>query len=843
MTGLTSISAQSLLKEYGENSLKPPRNFHFLTAFLSQFTGFLIILLLLSAVVSFAVGETIDAIFILLIVFLNAIFGFYQEFKSEQSLSALNRLTVTTTRVVRDGIEQEIDSRFLVPGDLIYLESGIKVPADAHIVESHHFQVNESALTGESLPVDKSAISSEHSQLFMGTLVTGGRGYATVSATGPATRFGQIAEDLRQIKRQKTPIQKKLDVFTKQIGLIGILAAVIVFGISFLQDKSPVASFIFAVSLAVAAVPEGLPAVMTITLAIGIEKMARKKAIVRKLNSIETLGSVTLLATDKTGTLTTNNMQVEHLWLSGQDYTQKSWPSLTDPEFSRLLDVAVVCSTAQMVYKENHGSFDILGDMTEGALYVLAHNLGLNPVSLKSRWQIQEEIPFSQSSKKMTMVVKNGDRTEVFTKGSPESILNSCTHLQKDGRVGPMSLAKLTNISKHYHDLAAKGYRVLAFSYKTDIKKPLDEDQIFLGFVGLADPLRPEAAAAVAKATSAGIRVVMITGDNPETARAIGLSCGIIKEGDDILTGSQLDAFSDAQILDVLPKVAIFARTTPQHKHRIVALFQKLGHVVAVTGDGVNDVLALKKADVGVAMGKSGSDVAKETADIVITDDNFATLVGAIEEGRNIYRRITSAIKLLLACNLGEVIYIILSLTFSLPSLNPLQILYVNLVTDGLPAISLAFSPGNRDIMRQPPQSEITILSRKDYGSLFFVGITTAVLSFVSIIPYLLSKNSLQATSVVFTTMIFVQHFVLLDSWLSHKSVFGRFHLLKNPVFLAAFFIPIFIHPFVLYSPHLSRILGTTSLPASSLVYSLATAACMFIILETRHFFHFRHSS
>jgi len=831
--GLTSHKVQTLLKEYGYNEISEVKQFTLIKSIIGQFDNVLILLLIAAGGVSFFVGERLDSLFIFLIVILNAFFGLYQEFKAEKALSYLKKLTVTTIRVIRDGKEQQISSRFLVPGDLIYIEEGAKIPADCQIVESRHLEVNEASLTGESLPVVKNIKDPNSNQLFMGTVVAKGRGYAQVLKIGNYTKFGTIAKTLSTIKETKTPLQKKLDGFTKQIGIIGIVASSVVFVLSFIQEKSLIESFIFAVSLAVAAVPEGLPAVMTITLAIGVERMAKKKAIVRKLNAIEALGSITVIATDKTGTLTANQMRVKKIFVGNNVYEITNPPLLTNHPFSKIVLNGILCSTAALVTKIDHGKdFDIIGDATEGALLLMAHKVGIIPEETREKWKIIDERPFDPVTKRMTMVALDGKEEIVFTKGAPESILSISSQILIGNKPTLLTPHHINRIEKEFERFARQGLRMIAFSYKENDSSDLEKNQVFLGFVGIADPVREEVKEAVKKTQEAGIKVIMITGDNPLTAEAIGIETGIIKEGEDIMTGTQLDNYSDEELMPILAKTKIFARTSPEHKYRLVQLLQKQGEVVAVTGDGVNDVLALKQADVGVAMGITGTDVAKETAHMIITDDNFATLVGAVEEGRNIFNHIKNAIKYLLACNMGEVIYVIAAVVFQLPIVTALQLLYINLVTDGLPAMALAFSPNDSNIMREKPRRVMTILGRHDFKYIFLVGIFTAVLAFLSFLPSLIFSQPKIAITLVFTSIIILQHFILVDIWLSHKSIFTHFYLLKKPIFIIGFFFPFVLHPFIIYNSFFQNAFSVTSLSFWYIISSIFISLLIFIPLE-----------
>ncbi|MCS6956274.1 MAG: cation-translocating P-type ATPase [Patescibacteria group bacterium] len=804
--GLSSIEAEKLLKINGLNEIKEQKKFTFIKAFLSQFNNFLIILLLVSAIISFFVGEALDGFFILTIVILNAFFGVYQEYQAEKSLKSLKKMTQTMVRVIRDGKEQEIDSRYLVPEDVVYLEEGSKVPADGEVLEAMNLEVNEAMLTGESLPIGK----NKNDQLYAGTIISRGRGYIKITYTGENTKFGKIAKTLKNIKEVKTPLQEKLEVFTKQIGIIGIIASIIVFVLSFVKEKNLLESFIFAISLAVAAVPEGLPAVMTIILSIGVERMAKKKTIVRKLNAIETMGSLTLIATDKTGTLTTNQMRVKKIWVDEKEYDISSPPSETNHPFSLILLNSVLCSTASLVKKvDDNKDFDVVGDTTEGALLIMAHQNGVFYEEERKKWQIEEEIPFSAVTKRMSVKVKESNKRStlhvtryILSKGAPESILEICNFYQVGKEIKKLTPVKKEQISKEFKKFAQHGLRMIAFSYRnTDINKTkdLESNHIFLGFVGIADPVRVEVKEAVSKAQNAGIKVVMITGDNELTAEAVGIEAGIIKKGEDILNGKTLREYTDEQLLEILPKVKVFARTHPEDKYRIVKLYQKLGEVVAVTGDGVNDALALKQAEVGVAMGKTGTDVAKDTAHIIITDDNFATLVEAIEQGRNIFVHIKNAIKYLLSCNIGEVIYILFALPLNLPIPTPLQLLYINIATDGLPAISLAFAPDDKKILEKPPKKTLSILEKVDFHYIFSVGFLTMVLAGFS----LFIKNN---TTAVFSAIIFIQQFILVDLFLSHRHIASNYKLLFKPIFIGAFLFPFLLHPLLLYQPSLQQI-------------------------------------
>jgi len=853
MIGLTSIQVSELLKQYGLNSIKEEKKKLLVIKFIEQFNNFLTILLFIAAGLSFLIGEKIDGGLILAIVILNGIFGVYQEFQAEESLAVLKKITVTKVRVIRDGKEQEIDSIYLVPGDLVKIEEGTKISADGKLLEVVNLEINESILTGESLAITKRI----KDDLFSGTIVSRGRGIYQVTLIGMQTRFGKIAASLSGIKDIKTPLQKKLEDLTKLVGIIGVVASVFVFVISVLQGSAYFPAFLLAISLAVAVVPEGLPAVMTITLAIGVKVMADKRSIIRKLSAIEALGSVTLIATDKTGTLTTNKMKVKEIYVDDQIYEETNFPRLENHPFRLMVENGVLCSTASLVYVHDHGRWDVLGDPTEGALLFLSQAVGLSPEEMRKEWKIIDEVPFDSVSKTMTVLVRsvgvdrdrptsigldrpvsierdqpiiiNRDRPILFIKGAPEAILERVSFIQKGNQIEELTSEHRAKIEKQMQMWARKGLRVLGFSYNNQLsmnndqsiinnsminensikieKLEIDHSSIFLGLVAIHDAPRPEINDAVARAKQAGVKVVMITGDNEQTAEAIGVTAGIIDNNEDIITGKQLDEYSDEELMKILPQTRIFARTTPFQKHRIVQLYQKLGEIVVVTGDGVNDAIALKQADIGVAMGLVGTDVARETADMVITDDNFASIVNAIDEGRNIIKNLKNAIKYLLACNLSEAISLIMGLFLGIPHLfYPIQLLYINLVTDGLPALALAFSPRDHHQMQRPPDKELSLLRFAEKEYIAIVGIITAVLVLLAyfIFSWLFPKTGQTAA---FTVLTLIQSYIYIDLWLSHQSLHKNLHLLKSKLFAMVFFVPFILQFFIVKSILISRFL------------------------------------
>ncbi|MBI2641283.1 cation-translocating P-type ATPase, partial [Candidatus Roizmanbacteria bacterium] len=693
------------------------------------------------------------------------------------------------------------------PGDVIFIEEGLKIPADSEIHEGRNLEFNEASLTGESLPVEK----KNGDKIYMGTIVTKGRGFARVQATGMNTQFGKIATHISLIEEGKTPLQRKLESLTKTIGIVGIILSLVVFLLSLAQGSTYFPSFLLAISLAVAVVPEGLPAVMTITLAIGVKEMAKKRAIIRKLSAIEALGSVTLIATDKTGTLTTNQMKVKEIFVDNKLYTEEKPPSLTNHPFSKMLLDGILCSSASLVI--NRGQQDLLGDPTEGALLYLSHRLGLMPEMVRKEWDIIDEEPFDSITKRMSvLVVRKGlsigrfSQRYVFSKGAPESILEISDKILIGQEEKPLTSAKVKEIESTMELWAKKGLRVLAFAYTHGKKaEKLDaKNLVFLGIVAIHDPPRPEVLEAIKKTHDAGIKVVMITGDNELTAKAIGISVGLIKDRDEIITGSEIDKFTDELLFEKLSTVKVFARTTPFHKARIVRLYQQQGDVVAVTGDGVNDAVALKQADVGVAMGLIGTDVARETADMVITDDNFATIVNAIEEGRNIVKNLKNAIKYLLSCNVTEAFSLIVGLLLGIPNLfYAIQLLYINLITDGIPALALAFSPREENSMRRPPAKELELLSLFGKKYIFSVGILATIIVLASY--FIFADGEVFRRTAAFSVLALIQSFIFIDLWLSHHPLHRHFKKLFSAVFFVAFSVPFITQYFILKIPSLAQ--------------------------------------
>lgn len=824
MNGLTENQAAKALAQYGPNTIKEKPKTSPLIIFFSQFNNFLSFLLLAAAVISFFIGEYVDGSLIFIILFLNALFGVYQEEKAEASVKALRKMTLVKVRVIREGKEKEIDSHYLVPGDLIFIEEGSRIPVDGQIVTTKNLEVDESALTGESLLVRK----KNADKIFMGTIVTHGNAYIKAEKTGMKTKFGQIALELGKVKRKKSPLEKKLAYVSKIIGIIGIVIALAVFFLSLLDGNPLFSSFLLATALAVAVVPEGLPAVMTTTLSIGVREMAKRKAILRKLASIEALGNITLIATDKTGTLTTNQMALNRLYIDQKELTAKDLKKLPPPSFNDPLALiiltGILCSTASLVKIDNLKKWDILGDPTEGALLIFAKERGIDPEEIRKQWPLVQEEPFDSQTKRMSVSVRQGNHLLHLTKGAPESIFSITDKVFWQGKETVFTDQIKNKFHQIFNQWTNKGYRPLAFAY----------NNVLLGMIALHDPPRPEIFQAVKKARQAGIETVMITGDNANTALWIAETTGIIsshRQGE-VLTGPQVDHYSDKELLKIIPKVKIFARTNPFHKHRIVKLYQQLGYTVAVTGDGVNDAIALKQADIGVAMGLVGTDVARETADMVIADDNFATIINAVEEGRNITKNIKNSIIYLLACNISEALSLIIGLFLGFPNIFiAIQFLYINLVTDGLPALAMAFSPKDKKIMAHPPKKNLSLLGKGELKYIFSVGLIATILVAGSFFIFLNRSGLLVAKTTAFTILTLIQSFIFIDVWLNHHPLTKNLSLMKKPIFLIAAFFPFLIQLVIVSSPTAASLFRIAPVPFSSfLIYAFIAAIILPII-------------
>ena len=736
--GLSKEEVVRLLAEHGRNEITVNKRVSPFSIFISQFPTFLNGVLFFAAVFSFAIRDIPDGIFILAILVLNGVVGFIQEYNAEKSIEKLKNYVKPLSRVLRDGKQQEVPTSDLVPGDIVVLSEGDRIPADGILLKHEDLEIDESILTGESLPVAK----EQNAEVFGGTLVIKGRGHLTIQKTGMKTKFGQIAETLSGLSADQTPLNKRLNVLGRVISLIAIAAAFSIVPIGLLQERELFPLVLLAISVTVAAVPQSLPTVITIALALGTTRMAKKNAIVRKMQAVETLGSIQILLTDKTGTLTENSMRVKKYWMVNKKH------------FTPLLRACVFGNTAFLAQKSSKDSYDVIGDKTDGALLLWAKSQVSDLEGLKDGGKITDEFVFDPEQKTITTVWEEHGRKYVFVRGAPEAIIEE----------SELSRHEKGKMTKLYEDYASDGLRVIAFGmkrekHKGNVKRDhLEKNLDFLGFVGIYDPPRDEAKEAVMKARNAGIITIMVTGDNEKTALAIAKDVGILEKEEDVITGEELEKLSDDEVSKIIDRIRVFARSKPEDKLRLVTILKKKGYIVGVTGDGVNDSLAIKRSDVGIAMGQSGTDVAKEASDIVLADDNFSTLVSAVEEGRIIYHNILKAITYLLSGNLSELALIIFATLLGLPSpLIPTQILWINLITDGLPALALASDNKDPNLIKDGPRDPKAPILSKERG--LFIGVVgfsmaiTLLLIFYSTLK--MSGSETLARTIVFNALIF----------------------------------------------------------------------------------------
>ena len=727
--GLTAEEAKKRQEEYGLNELKAKKKKSLFVKFLEQFKDFMIIILIISAIISGVVGVAqgegfTDTIIILVVVVVNAIIGVAQENKAEKSLEALQKLSSHVAKVIRNGKLQVIQSKELVPGDIVILETGDYVPADLRIIEAVNLKAQEAALTGESVPVEKMAAKIEDEKigigdrinmLFSSSLITYGRGKAVVVETGMNTEVGKIADIINTAEEQETPLQQKLDKLGKTLGIVALAICAVIFVVGLLYGKEPIHMFMTAVSLAVAAIPEGLPAVFTIVLAIGVQRMVKRNAIVKKLPAVETLGSASVICSDKTGTLTQNKMTVEKVFCDGNLVNLEESADMID--IKKLVYASMLCNDTKISEDDK-----LTGDPTETALVDMAFKLDFDP-SVYGMFPRVAEIPFDSDRKLMTTVHEENGKYVVYTKGGVDELLANCNSYILEGDI-KTDLEEYKEIIRRYNmEMAQNALRVLAMAYKVLDHKPtaeeikeLESNLTYIGMVGMIDPPRLEVKDAVQECKEAGIKTVMITGDHKITAIAIAKSLGILENDDEAITGTELEEMSDEELIRNVRKYSVYARVSPEHKVRIVKAWQANGEIVAMTGDGVNDAPSLKIADIGCAMGVVGTDVAKEAADVILTDDNFATVVSAVEEGRRIYDNILKAIQFLLSSNIGEIVVLFLAILITpllskqfgvditlIETLLPIHILWINLVTDSLPALALAVDPAADNVMKRKP--------------------------------------------------------------------------------------------------------------------------------------------
>lgn len=778
--GLTSAEVGKKLEEFGYNELSSKSKRTFVQMFLAQFKSFMILILLIAAAVSGVVGVMedeglMDTYVILGILILNAIIGAAQERKAESSLEALKNLSAPLTKVLRDGNVKEISTKELVPGDIVILETGAVIPADLRLIEAVNLKIQESAMTGESVPVDKKTeslagndipLGDRTNMAFSSGTVTYGRGRGIVVATGMKTEVGKIAHMLQNTIDTETPMKKQLEHLGKVMGIAALIICAVIFLVGILYGNSVLHMFMTAVSLAVAAIPEGLPAISTVVLAIGVQRLVRKNAIIRTLPSVETLGSATVICSDKTGTLTQNKMTVVELYVNHNSKSLRSENTNLTPEESDLLTIAVLCADAHLRTLED-GSYETSGDPTETALISIGLKFGLNKDHMEATHKRVGEIPFDSERKRMTTLNNMaGTALRANVKGGLDEVLGVCNKILVNGQVKPLTPEDKEKITAVNEKMASQALRVLAAAYKDLPQVPqnitmeeIEKDLVFVGLIGMIDPARPEVIEAVSKCTAAGIRPVMITGDHKITAMAIAREIGIFREGDIAVTGTELEKINDEELDKNVDKYSVYARVAPEHKVRIVRAWQKRDDVVAMTGDGVNDAPALKQADIGAAMGIVGTDVAKGASDIILTDDNFATIVSAVEEGRRIYDNILKAIQFLLSTNVGEIFLLLITSIFNMGiPLLPIHILWVNLVTDSLPALALSIDPAEENIMkRKPRNSKKGFMTRGMVWRILYQGIMTGTLPLIAYIIGYRDGGETLGQTMAFSTLVFAQ--------------------------------------------------------------------------------------
>lgn len=873
--GLSSQEANNKLSEYGKNALEEEKGRSYFAKLMDQFKDPMIIILLAASIVSAIVGQIEDSIIIVAIIVIMALLSLYQEGKAEESIKALQKMASPHAKVKRDGKIVEIASEDLVPGDIVILETGNIVPADLRLFESANLKIDESSLTGESVPVEKDAnlnydgvveIGDRENMAFSSTIVSYGHGEGIVIATGKYTEIGKIATSIQSLEDEQTPLQKRLAGLSKTLGLVTVGICALVFLVGVLYKKPLLDMFMTSVSLAVAAIPEGLPAIVTIVLSLGMNKMAKKNAIVKRLLAVETLGTTTVICSDKTGTLTQNEMTAVKSFVDGveMDITGTGYGPignfLKDTKKISIEDVQSLDLFAHIASLTNDASlvkdndtYNMIGDPTEGALLTMAEKLSINKEEANKTYPRIAEIPFDSDRKMMTTFHNNfmGYNTVSFTKGAPDIILDKCNRILLNGEVIELNDELRKEVFDKNIEFARQALRVLAFAYKSYDEMPKDistenieNNMIFVGLVGMIDPSRPEAKLAIKECKDAGIIPVMITGDYLETAFAIGKDLGIVEREDQVIMGKELNNLSPEEIREVVKHKRVFARVSPQNKVQIVTAFKENGEIVAMTGDGVNDAPAIKKADIGISMGITGTDVAKNTSDVILTDDNFATIVHSVEEGRIIYANIKKFISFLLSCNIGEILIVLIAILLNLEEpFVPIQLLWLNLVTDSFPALALGVEKGEEDIMDQPPRDpDEPIL---DKHSAILIGLQSIAITIATLGAYFYGLKHYGADingarTVAFATLILSE---LLRSYSVRSTKHTVFHIgiFSNKKLVIGTAISTILMLIVIYVPGLNDLFYTVPLGLKEWSVILPLSFLPFIVGELRKVF-FKHN-
>mgnify|MGYP001140162394 FL=1 len=848
--GLNDREAELRLNKYGSNELKEEKGTTFLSKLVAQFSDFLVLILIGAAIVSMAMGESRDAIVILVVVVINALLGIYQEGKAEKALDALKKMASPDAKVVRAGKTVIIPAHTLTPGDIVLLDAGDIVPADLRLIESSNLKIEEASLTGESVPVEKKAgevhkgeapLGDRHNMAYMSTIVTSGRGKGVVVGTGHDSEIGKIATMIQSLDDEATLLQRRLNQLGKMLGTATIGICAIVFGIGILQGREIFEMLMIAISLAVAAIPEGLPAIVTIVLAIGMNRMVKRHAIVKKLLAVETLGCTTVICSDKTGTLTQNEMTVTKVYvnnrridITGTGYEPKGEFKIDGngvsadlfDNLNTLLSIGVLANNARL--EKSDGMYKIIGDPTEGALITLAGKADITGENINKLFPRIEEIPFDSGRKMMTTFHKNfaPQRIVSFTKGAPDIIISNCDFIKDGDEILPFTHDMKKEVLGVNSGFAKDALRVLAFAYREYEELPddinpdsIETNMIFVGLAGMIDPPRPEVKEAIKLCKQAGINTVMITGDFRDTALAIAKSLGMAETEDQTMTGLEINNISDEELKEAVKRINVFARVSPEHKVRIVSALKANGNIAAMTGDGINDALALKRSDIGVSMGITGTDVAKKTADLILTDDNFASIVSAVEEGRVIFDNVRKFVYFLLSCNIGEIFLVFVSILLNLPvPLIPIQLLWLNLVTDSFPALALGVEKGDPNVMNQKPRNpDEPILNRKMIIGIVLQSIAVATASFSAYwwgINRYGTDNIFEARTVAFATLI-LSELLIVFSTRSSRYTALEVGIFSNKKLIQGVSFSFLLMLAVIYIPFLNPIFGTFPLGLS----------------------------
>lgn len=843
-TGLTTGEVEIAIEKYGYNQLNEEKKLSTMQVFISQFKDFLVIILIIASIISIISGNVESAVVILVVIIINAILGTVQHLKAEESISSLKNLSAPKSKVLRDGEKVEVLSKYLVPGDIVFVEAGDVVPADGRVIESFSLLINESSLTGESEGVEKIssvidkdelALGDQKNMVFSGSLVSYGRGVILVTTTGMKTELGKIASLLEATKEKQTPLQVSLDNFGKKLSIGIIILCILVFGINILHGVKLLDSLMFAVALAVAAIPEALSSIVTIVLAIGTQKLSKENAIIKNLKSVESLGCVSVICSDKTGTLTQNKMTVKKVYINNEVFNEKDLNASGIGE-NLLIKEAILCNDATSE----------IGDPTEIALVNLSEiHYNQSGKELKNRYPRISEIPFDSDRKLMSTVHNIDGKIMMFTKGALDSILPKTKKILVNGEVRDITSEDIKNIEKVNMEFAQTGLRVLTFGYQVlesekEITREDEDNFIFIGLTAMIDPPREESKEAVAKCLTAGIKPVMITGDHKITATAIAKEIGIYKDGDNVMEGVDVEKLSDDELLEKVASTSVYARVSPEHKIRIVTAWQRLGKICAMTGDGVNDAPALKRADIGIAMGITGTEVSKDAASMILTDDNFSTIVKAVTTGRNIYANIKNSIRFLLSGNTAGILAVLYSSLVGLPVIfAPVHLLFINLLTDSLPAIAIGMEPSHGDVLTEKPRNpKEPILTKELSGKILIEGILIALFVMIGFYIGYKDNNALKASTIAFSVLCLARLFHGFNCR-GGASVFGL-GVFSNKFSIIAFVIGFVLLNTILLVPAFHTIFQVVPLTTNELFTIYGLAFVPTLIIQISKFIKYR---